>query len=528
MKEVSITSTEKGLNISLVGRIDSNNAREVEEEIFKVAGGNSLPVVVDVEKLDYISSAGLRVILHLKKTHNDMRIINANTDVYDILEMTGFTEMINVEKAYRVVSVEGCEEIGRGANGTVYRIDKDNVVKVYNNADALSDIQHEREVARIALVLGIPTAISYDVVKVGNSYGSVFELLNARPFSNIIADTPEKMDWCVKEYTDMLKKIHGTVVPKGKLPDMKETAVRWGEFMKDYLDKDHFEKLMGLINAVPHDDHMLHGDYHTKNLELQGDEVLLIDMDTLSVGHPIFELASIYNAFIGYSEYDHNQVKSFQGFDFETSTLFFNKFLSRYLGTSDKEKISEVTDKARIVGYTRMIRGSIRRHGLENEEKRKEIELWKGELISLLDKYDTLLFLRNELETDAKNENLSEVLDFVEQHLNRVGCAPKVKMQITVAVEEIFVNIANYAYAPKTGKVTVRVEVTEEPLTVTITFMDDGKPFDPTAKADPNITLSADERDIGGLGIFMTKKIMDDVCYEYVDGKNILTLKKGI
>ena len=221
-------------------------------------------------------------------------------------------------------------------------------------------------------------------------------------------------------------------------------------------------------------------------------------------------------------------MKSFQGFDFETSTLFFNKFLSRYLGTSDKEKISEVTDKARIIGYTRMIRGSIRRHGLENEEKKKEIELWKGELISLLDMYDTLLFLRNELETDAKNENLSEVLSFVEQHLNRVGCQPKIQMQITVAVEEIFVNIANYAYAPKTGKVTVRVEVTEEPLTVTITFMDDGKPFDPTAKADPNITLSADERDIGGLGIFMTKKIMDDVCYEYVDGKNILTLKKGI
>ena len=120
--------------------------------------------------------------------------------------MTGFTEMMAVEKAYRVVSVEGCEEIGRGAKGTIYRIDQDNVVKVYNNPSALDDIQHEREVAKLALILGLPTAISYDVVRVGDSYGSVFELLNASAFSLILASEPEKMDWCVKEYVALLKK----------------------------------------------------------------------------------------------------------------------------------------------------------------------------------------------------------------------------------------------------------------------------------------------------------------------------------
>ncbi|MBQ7642562.1 MAG: ATP-binding protein, partial [Clostridia bacterium] len=273
---------------------------------------------------------------------------------------------------------------------------------------------------------------------------------------------------------------------------------------------------------------MIHGDYHTKNLELQGDEVLLIDMDTLAVGHPIFELASIYNSFIGYSEYDHETVKRFQGFDFDTSTAFFNKFLSAYLGTKNQKKLTEVKNKARIVGYARMIRRSIRRNGLESEEGRKEIELWKNELIELLRTTDTLLFVTNELEIEAQNDNLSKVLSFIEQHLEAIGCTPKIQMQISVAVEEIFVNIANYAYAPDVGKVTVRVEITEEPLSVCITFMDGGKPFDPTKRADPDVTLSAEERQIGGLGIFMTKKIMDDVVYEYIDGKNILTLKKGI
>lgn len=529
MNEVNVTFEDNEVKVILSGRIDSNNAHEVEGEILRlIEGKENLPMVLDASNLEYISSAGLRVILRLRKSNADIRITGVNSEVYEILDMTGFTEMMTVEKAYRIVSVEGCEEIGRGANGTIYRIDKDNVVKVYNNADALADIQHEREVAKLALILGIPTAISYDVVRVGESYGSVFELLNASSFSKILSTEPEKFDWCVKEYVEMLKKIHSTVVPEGKLPDIKETVISWGEFMKDYLPKESFEKLMKLINEVPHDDHMIHGDYHTKNLELQNDEVLLIDMDTLAVGHPVFELASMFNSFIGYSEADHEIIKRFQGFDFETGTKFWKESLALYLGTNNENKIREVEDKARIIGYTRMIRRSIRRKGLETEAGRAEIELWKSELIELLERTDTLLFLKNEFETEAANEKLPEVLSFVEQHLDNIGCSEKIKMQISVAVEEIFVNIANYAYAPEIGKASVRVEVSEEPLIVTITFIDGGKPFDPTKKADPNVSLPASERDIGGLGIFMTKKMMDDLSYEYRDGKNILSIKKSI
>ena len=138
------------------------------------------------------------------------------------------------------------------------------------------------------------------------------------------------------------------------------------------------------------------------------------------------------------------------------------------------------------------------------------------------------LTIRNELETQADRAALPEVLSFIEKYLEEIGCSPKIQMQIAIAAEEIFVNIANYAYSPGRGKATVRVEVYEDPVTVTITFMDNGKPFDPTKKTDPDVTLSADERDIGGLGIFMTKKIMDDVSYEYSEGRNILTLKKGL
>jgi anti-sigma regulatory factor (Ser/Thr protein kinase) len=134
----------------------------------------------------------------------------------------------------------------------------------------------------------------------------------------------------------------------------------------------------------------------------------------------------------------------------------------------------------------------------------------------------------NEMVVEAVLKNLPLVVEFVEKHLKRTGISLKEKLQICVAVEEIFVNIANYAYAPDRGNATVRVEFSGAPVTVSITFMDNGIPFDPLKRRDPDITLSAEDRRIGGLGIFMTKKTMDSVKYEYKDGQNILTLKKSI
>ena len=529
MKTVTGAFKDGFLEITLTGHIDSTNAAEAESGIRELLDGReNVPVIMNARDLEYISSAGLRVLLHLKKQNPDLKIVDVSPEVYEILDMTGFTQMMEVQKAFREVSVEGCEEIGHGANGTLYRIDQDNVVKVYKNADALADIQHEREVARLALILGIPTAISYDVVRVGDTYGSVFELLNARSISSILAAEPEKMDWCVNEYVNVLKKIHGTEVPEGKLPDMRETAIAWAEFLKDHLPEDHAGKLVSLIQGIPYDNHMIHGDYHTQNLMVQGDEILLIDMDTLAVGHPIFELGSMFNAFTGFSEQDHSVILQFQGFDFETAQTFFHKVMRAYLGTDDEEWIRSVIDKARIIGYTRLMRREIRRHGLETEEGRTKIAFWQKNLGELLEKTDTLLFDRDELDIEADVANLPRVLKFVERHLSAAECPMKACMQITVAVEEIFVNIANYAYAPNRGRARVRVEISQEPIVVTVTFIDKGVPYDPLRKQDPDVSLPAAQRAIGGLGIFLVKKTMDDVAYEYKDGQNILRLKKNL
>ncbi len=138
------------------------------------------------------------------------------------------------------------------------------------------------------------------------------------------------------------------------------------------------------------------------------------------------------------------------------------------------------------------------------------------------------LFAGSEIEVEAAVDHLQEVLDFIESRLEEVGCGMKTQMQITVSVEEIFVNIASYAYAPGSGRAKVRLELSREPKLATVTFTDRGRPFDPTAQEDPDVTLQAEEREVGGLGIFMTKKFMDEVRYEYRDGQNILTLRKAL
>ena len=130
------------------------------------------------------------------------------------------------------------------------------------------------------------------------------------------------------------------------------------------------------------------------------------------------------------------------------------------------------------------------------------------------------------LEIEASLQNLDQVLEFLEEQLFDAGCSMKAAMQLQLAAEEIFVNIASYAYGSGTGTARIQVEFEQAPRAVKVTFTDAGVPYDPLKKEDPDVTLSAAEREIGGLGIFITKKSVDDISYEYRDGENILTVKK--
>ena len=390
---MSVTmKTENGKAVvNLTGRITSANASSVEQEISAAIGdyaGKAL--TLDLGELEYISSAGLRVLLRLRKRFAGMEMVNVSSDVYEIFEMTGFTEMMPISKAYRSISVDGCEVIGQGANGKVYRIDPDTIVKVYYNPDALPDIHRERELARTAFVLGVPTAIPYDVVRVGEGYGSVFELLNATSFSKLIAADPDGLEGYVHQFVDLMKLIHDTTVKPGVMPQMRSVALDWADFLRDYLPEEKWQKLHDLIAAVPEQLTMLHGDYHTKNVMLQNGEVILIDMDTLCTGHPVFELASVYNAFVGFSELDESVAMKFQGFSAETCRRIWELVLEMYFDDADEETRAMRAKQAMLIGYTRLMRRRIRRGGLEDPVGQQEIACYKQHILELLDQVDRL------------------------------------------------------------------------------------------------------------------------------------------
>ncbi len=392
MAEISKKITDGVLTILASGRIDSANADSTEKSITEnLEGYDSKALIIDMENLDFVSSAGLRVILRLKKNYPDLKIINVKSDVYEVFDMTGFTEMINIEKAYRTMSVDGCEVIGRGAKGTVYRYNDDTIVKVYKSADCLNDILKERELARKAFVLGVPTAISYDVVRVGDTYGSVFELLDAKQYSELIAENPEKLDEYAKIYSDILKGVHDTDVNDEDMPDIKDRMFLRLNACKNYISEENFLKIKKLISDTPDCLKMIHGDYHTNNIMVQNGESILIDMDTLSHGHPVFELADVYITYVGFGETDPSNVENFLGVSYATAVKFWDKFVIEYLGTTDKEKINKFEEKVKLLCYVRLI-NHIAKRNADTDEGKKAIAYCVEKIDELINVVDTLEF----------------------------------------------------------------------------------------------------------------------------------------
>ncbi len=263
-------------------------------------------------------------------------------------------------------------------------------MKTYFAKDALPEIKQERENARRAFVLGINTAIPYGIVRVGDGYGTVTELLNATSVTKLIRKSPDDLSEAIGYYIGMLKDIHAVEVEDGEVLDMKETALDWADFVSAHILEDQAKKLRALIEAVPKQNTLMHGDYHTNNIMVQNGEPLLIDMDTLCMGHPIFELGSMFNAFVGYSELDHQNMMDFFGYSFETAGRFWKLSLQTYLGTDDEVVCQSVAEKAMVIGYTRMLRRAIRRPN--DVDSPAKIARCKEMLAYLLNKVDTLTF----------------------------------------------------------------------------------------------------------------------------------------
>ena len=343
--------------------MESTNAADIEKDIDRTIEENPGCILrFDASELNYISSAGLRILLKVRKNQGSLSIFNLSNDVYDILEMTGFTEMLDVERAYKKISLKNCKKIGQGSNGAVYRLDPETVIKVYFDPDSLPAIKRERELAKYALIKGIPTAISFEVVIADEKmYGSVFELLDTDSVSRLIIKNPSDLDAYADMSMDLLKKIHSTEADPSKLPDTKARTLGWLSDIKGKISDGAYKKLESMVKAVPDTKTIIHGDFHTNNIMVQKGEPVLIDMDTLSYGHPIFELGSSFLAYKGFSTVDKNVVKQFLGLDYDVAVEFWNKSLRLYFNKLSEKEIELIDKKAATLGYIRLLRRTYRR-----------------------------------------------------------------------------------------------------------------------------------------------------------------------
>ncbi len=354
------------LVIPLVGKIDSTNAAAVGSEIARQrAEQEHQAVIFDAKKLTFISSAGLRVIMQVVKEekvqkHEQVSMIEVSKEVYNILEMTGFTEFMEVQKAYREISLEGSELIAEGFFGKVYRLDEETIVKVYGEGEAsIPLIKREHSRAKQAFVKGLPTAIAYDIVRVGDQYGSVFELLQARSFNDWTQEYEQdkaQLDDLMQLYVDCLKQVHATEMEDGELPLARDNMLESLNALQACLPAEMLDRLRDLLMALPDDDHVVHGDFQMKNVLLCEGEPMLIDMETLCTGQPLFDLQGLYVTYRAFPEDDPNNAMDFLGIHTETTAYIWQRIMELYFGTQDKTALRALEDKIRIVASVRFLK----------------------------------------------------------------------------------------------------------------------------------------------------------------------------
>ena len=296
-----ITNQAGAATLTLAGRLDTPAAQQMTAKMDEIISeiGDAERLTVDAEALDYISSTGLRVLLALTKRYRNLRICNVQTAVYDVFEMTGFTKIMNVERALRRLSVEGCEVIGIGGVGTVYRLNEDTIIKVFRAGTDIEDVRGEITMAKEAFVMGMPTAISFDIVRVGEQYGLVYEMLHAETLSACIRREPDKVDAFARQYADLFRQMHQIEVPAdSSVPDALQHDREQVMHIRRYFPQESIDLLLQILDAVPAERRLLHLDLQTKNAMVQNGELMLIDMGEVGYGHPLLDLGHAYSAMV--------------------------------------------------------------------------------------------------------------------------------------------------------------------------------------------------------------------------------------
>ena len=298
---IDIRHEGDSVTLILAGRLDTATSAKAGADIERALA--TVPVIsrltCDAGQLEYISSSGLRILLSLAKRYKDFRITEVQSLVYEVLDTTGFTKIMTVERALRQLSVEGCEVIGVGGVGTVYRLDGDTIIKVFREGTTIEEVRREITMSKEAFVMGMPTAISFDVVRVGSQYGLVYELLQADTLSACIKREPGRIDEFARKYAELFHQLHAIEVPgESSVPCAIERERQQIRHIRRYFPQESIDLMLRIVDAIPDANRLLHLDLQTKNAMVQNGELMLIDMGEVGYGHPLLDLGHAYSAMV--------------------------------------------------------------------------------------------------------------------------------------------------------------------------------------------------------------------------------------
>ena len=290
------------------------------------------------------------------------------------------------ERAMREISVEGCQVLGKGGNGAVYRLDDETIVKVYfSNRHSPERINRSRETTKRAFVNGIPTMIAFDMVKVGENYGVVYEMINAKPLGQEICEHPDKIDEYSKLIADTLLNIHHIEFEKGTLPDSKERLRKEVIATRDagFYKPGEFSRVMKLIDGIPDRNTFIHQDFHPGNLMLQNGEIILIDVDDSGLGHPIIDLAAMHLVYVTAAKTSYKLTA--MGLTKDQYARVWNNILKRYFHTDDENKIKEINRVIEGYAMISLIKGVATSPNVKNWIRKPVVAIYKKKFFKVID-----------------------------------------------------------------------------------------------------------------------------------------------
>ncbi len=377
------------LTLYLEGHIDAGSAPAIEDDINALAAEISpTRVHLDGSSLTYLSSAGLRIVMRLLKRYGDVRIVNAAPEVYDVLDMTGLTEMLSVTRLPREQSLEGLQQIGAGAFGRVYRLDAERVVKVYApEVNPLDKIERERSVARQAFVHGIPSAIPFEVVRVGREHGIVYELVDAQTLGEAVTAEPDRLEAYATRMARLLRQLHDTHFEPGQLPDARGIFHGWVDIAERsglYAPRT-IELLRSFVDDFGAADTFVHGDFHPANIMVMPDgELLLIDMGDASMGSPDIDLAGMFHV-LRIAARRPGGAKRLTGMSEQDLDQLWETFVHHYFGVEGEEEVAAIERRLKTLALPRTMGSTARSKLIDDDTRRRQAHELEQEFLAACD-----------------------------------------------------------------------------------------------------------------------------------------------